>query len=86
EKKVMTMENFKNLRVEEEITTLDQKRSELFREWINLVKRNEREEELNGKTNPKMVQKIKDLLDQQRSIKRKIFSLLLSGDNLELSF
>lgn len=82
----MTMENFKNPKIEEEITTLDKKRSELFREWINLVKRNEREEELNGKTNPKMVQKIKDLLDQQRLIKRKIFSLLLSGDNLELSF
>lgn len=67
--------------IEEQIKSLTQKRAKLFDEWAILVKKNDRDFELNGKSAPELVKKADNLLEEQREIGKKIMKLLDKIDN-----
>ena len=69
--------------IEKEIEALTKKRAVIFDEWVELVKRNEREYELNGESNTSLVKKADDLLKSQKDIGRKIMTLISESENLE---
>ncbi|NJL12411.1 MAG: hypothetical protein HC913_05055 [Microscillaceae bacterium] len=69
-------------RIEEEITRLTKKRTELFNEWAYLVKKNDRDFDLNGFSDLKMTKKADDLLLEQRAIGKQVMRLLEQADNL----
>lgn len=71
-------------KIEEEIKLLSQKRAELFNEWAYLVKKNDREYELTGRTNPQLEQKAEQLLSEQKAIGKQIMKLLEKADNITL--
>ncbi len=78
------MKKTKIQQIEEEINFLTKKRAELFNEWVYLVKKNDRDYDLNGTSDPKLVQRADDLLKEQRAIGKKIMKLLERADNLSL--
>lgn len=70
--------------IEQEVEKLTQQRAQIFEEWAALVKKNDREFELNGKSSSQSVAKAEQLLQSQRDISRKIMRLLEQADNLSL--
>jgi ElaB/YqjD/DUF883 family membrane-anchored ribosome-binding protein len=74
--------NNKIQKIEQEINSLTQRRTELFNEWIYLVKKNDREDEIYGKVNSLSLQKADELLKEQRLISKKIMKLMETADNL----
>ena len=71
-------------KIEEEINFLTKKRSKLFDEWVYLVKKNDRDYEINGFSNDLAVAKAESLLKEQRAIGKKIMNLLQKADNLAM--
>ncbi|MDX2306483.1 MAG: hypothetical protein NW226_26980 [Microscillaceae bacterium] len=69
-------------KIEDEINFLTKKRSQLFDEWIYLVKKNDREFELNGFINDQATAKAELLLKEQKSIGKKIMTLLQKADSM----
>lgn len=78
------MKKTKIQQIEEEINYLTQKRAELFNEWAYLVKKNDRDYELKGDSSPHLVKKADSLLQEQRSIGKKIMKLLEKADSLTM--
>ncbi len=76
------MDKSKIQKIEEEISALTKKRADIFNEWAYLVKRNDRESEINGIDNPKLVQKAEQLFFEQKAIGRQIMRLLEKADNI----
>ena len=69
--------------IEQEINILTKQRATLFDEWVDLVKRNDREFELQGKTSPTLEKKADYLLKSQKEISKKIIKLVTESENLE---
>lgn len=74
--------NTRMQKIESKIDALSQRRAELFREWANLVKQNDRDYEFTGRSNPLLMQRADCLLKEQKAIGKEIMHLIQKVDSL----
>jgi predicted nucleic acid-binding Zn-ribbon protein len=80
----MTTKEDKIAALETEIDELTNQRTQVFNQWVNTVKRKEREAELTGEESPELREEAENLLAKQRSISKKIMQLIDKIDSLSL--
>jgi predicted nucleic acid-binding Zn-ribbon protein len=80
----MTTKEDKIAALETEIDELTQERTQVFNQWVNTVKRKEREAEISGEESPELLEEAEKLLAKQRSISKKIMQLIDKIDSLSV--
>jgi predicted nucleic acid-binding Zn-ribbon protein len=80
----MTTKEDKIAALETEIDELTKQRTQVFTQWVNTVKRKEREAELTGEESPELREEAENLLAKQRSISKKIMQLIDKIDSLSV--
>ncbi|WP_027001013.1 hypothetical protein [Eisenibacter elegans] len=68
--------------IEQEISRLTAERGQLFTQWANTVKHNQRLAELNGVESPELVAKAESLLAAHNAIREKILELISRADRV----